>query len=84
MTCHMTSSALYFSSGKPSKYGLIEKVIDGMRVEIRSILVFFKDPSFHAQLEMTEILVESTSYQWEVVPLNKARLGKTTPHSPSL
>ena len=59
--------------GNPSKYGLIEKVIDGMRVEIRSILVFLKDPFFHAQLEMTDILIQSTSFNWEVVPLNKSR-----------
>lgn len=61
------------SGNNPSKYGLIEKVIDGMRVEIRSVLVFLKDPLFHAQLEIMDILIESTSWQWKVVPLNKAR-----------
>ncbi len=59
--------------GNPSKYSLIDKVIDGMRIEVRSVLVFLKDPAFHAQLEMTDILLESTSWEWKLVPLNKAR-----------
>ena len=62
-----------FFRGNPSKYSLIDKVIDGMRVEVRSVLVFLKDPSFHAQLEMTDILLESTSWEWKLVPLNKSR-----------
>lgn len=66
-------TALSVIRNNPSKYGLIEKVIDGMRMEVRSILVFFNDPSFHAQLEMTDILIESTSWEWKLVPLSKAR-----------
>ena len=64
---------LFDCRGNPSKYSLIDKVIDGMRVEVRSVLVFLKDPHFHAQLEMTDILLESTSWEWKLVPLNKAR-----------
>ena len=44
-----------------------------MRIEVRSILIFFNDPTFHAQLEMTDIVIESTSWEWKLVPLNKAR-----------
>lgn len=63
--------------GNPSKYSLIDKVIDGMQVEVRSVLVFLKDPLFHAQLEMTDILIQSTSCEWKVVPLSKARYETT-------
>lgn len=59
--------------GNSSKYGLIEKMIDGMRLEVRSVLVFLKDPCFHAQLEMTDILLQSTSCDWQQVPLNRTR-----------
>lgn len=58
-----------------------------MRVEIRSVLVFLKDPLFHAQLEMMDIVMESTSWEWKVVPLNRARLVNTTAditHDPKL
>ena len=62
-----------FCRGNPSKYGLIEKVIDGMTLEVRSVLVYLKDPSFQAYLEMTDILLQSTSPEWTRVPLSKAR-----------
>ena len=44
-----------------------------MRIEVRSVLLFFNDPTFHAQLEMTDIVMESTSWDWKIVPLSKAR-----------
>ncbi len=35
-----------------------------MRVEIHSIVVRFHDPTFHAELEMADIVIESTTPQW--------------------
>ena len=64
---------VFIYRGTPSKYSLIDKVVDGMRIEIRSVLVFLKDPLFHAQLEIMDILIQSTSWEWQVVPLNKSR-----------
>ena len=52
------------SGGKPTKYGFTEKVIDSMRVEIRSIVVKFQDPTFHAKLEITDIVIQSTTPEW--------------------
>ncbi len=54
------------SGGKPSKYGFTEKIIDGMRVEIHSIVVRFHDPTFRAELEMADIVIQSTTPQWGI------------------
>lgn len=42
-----------------------------MRIEIRSILVNFNNPVFKAKLEISDVLIESTTYNWEpaVLPL---------------
>lgn len=62
------------SSNTPSKYGFIEKVIDGMRVEIHSILVRFQDPTFTARLEMTDIVIQSVTPAWKPAPLPHTRM----------
>lgn len=42
-----------------------------MRIEIRSILVNFNNPVFKAKLEISDVLIESTTHNWEpaVLPL---------------
>lgn len=59
------------SSSNPSSYGLTDKIIDGMRVEIRSILVSFKNPVFEAKLEINDVIIESTTPEWQpaILPL---------------
>ena len=36
-------------------YGIIDKAIDGMTIEIRSVQLRFTDPAFSANLSITEI-----------------------------
>ena len=67
------SPSLSLRSNNPSSYGFTEKVIDGMRVEIRSILVHFTDPTFSANLEMTDILIQSTTPEWQPAELPYTR-----------
>ena len=61
------------SSNSPSKYGFTEKVIDGMKVEIRSIIVYFHDPTYRAKLEITDIVIQSTNPQWKPATLTHTR-----------
>ena len=63
----------YSSPNVPSKYGFIEKVIDGMRVDIHSIKVNFTDPKFHARMEMADVVIQSTTPDWKPAPLNQTR-----------
>ena len=45
-----------------------------MRVEIRSIIVRFHDPTFSAQLEMTDIVIQSTTPAWKPASLPHTRM----------
>lgn len=40
-----------------------------MKVEIRSIVVKFRDPSFEARMEMNDIVIQSTTPQWKPASL---------------
>lgn len=60
-------------SNSPSKYGFTEKVIDGMKVEVRSIIVNFRDPSYHARMEISDILIQSTNPEWKPATLSHTR-----------
>ncbi|XP_019849692.1 PREDICTED: uncharacterized protein LOC100636695 [Amphimedon queenslandica] len=51
-------------SNSPSSYGLTEKIIDGMRIEINTILVQFSNPVFNAKLEISDVLIQSTNSSW--------------------
>ena len=45
-----------------------------MRVEIRSIIVRFNDPTFSARLEMTDIMIQSTTPAWKPASLPHTRI----------
>jgi hypothetical protein len=53
---------------------LTEKIIDGMRIEIHSILVNFKNPVYSAKLEISDVLIESTTPTWKPDVLPNCRL----------
>ena len=44
-----------------------------MRIDIRSILVHFKNPVFKAKLEISDVLIESTTHNWEPAVLSQCR-----------
>ncbi|CAI8014582.1 UHRF1-binding protein 1-like, partial [Geodia barretti] len=68
-------------SNLPSKYGFSEKVIDGMKVEIRSIVVNFRDPAYRARLEISDITIQSTNPEWNPATLAHTRYKTTDEES---
>jgi hypothetical protein len=68
-------------SNSPSKYGFTEKVIDGMKVEIRSIVVNFRDPAYRARLEISDIVIQSTNPEWNPATLPHTRYKTTDEES---
>ena len=65
--------SIFHSSNTPSKYGFTEKVIDGMKVEVRLIVVNFRDPTYRARLEISDILIQSTTPEWRPATLALTR-----------
>lgn len=52
------------SSGDTS-YGFTVKVLEGITVNINSITVDFKSPFFNANLQLSQLLLESTNPKWK-------------------
>ena len=57
--CILSCWLFYFCRGSSGKYGLMDKIIDGMTLEIRSINGSFKDPTFEGSFEMTDLKIFS-------------------------
>ena len=59
----MVSSCIFVSCfmrrRSSGSYGIIDKAIDGMTIEIRSVQLRFTDPAFSANLSITEISIRS-------------------------
>ena len=73
--CVLTLNSFIFSIGSSnSSYGLTEKIIDGMRIEIDSIIVEFSNSAFDAKLEILEVLIQSTTSDWNPAPLPQCRI----------
>ncbi|XP_046432268.1 UHRF1-binding protein 1-like isoform X2 [Neodiprion fabricii] len=58
----------------PAKYSFIHKVIDGMTVAVNTVSVTFKSPAFIASVQMSRIMVESKSPEWQRCDLRMTRL----------
>ena len=52
---------------------MVDKIIDGMKVEIRTILVHFDNPIFEGRLEISDVLFQSTTPNWEPAALSLCR-----------
>ena len=57
ITVLFSSLCLYRKSS--GSYGIIDKAVDGMTIEIRSVQLRFTDPAFRANLLITEISIRS-------------------------
>lgn len=44
-----------------------------MKVEVQSIIVNFRDPSYHARLEISDIIIQSTNPEWKPATLSHTR-----------
>lgn len=62
------------SYAAPAKYSFIHKVIDGMTVAVNTVSVTFKSPAFIASVQMSRIMVESKSPEWQRSDLRMTRL----------
>lgn len=49
---------------KPNKYGLAEKVVDGMYVSINTVTASFKSIGFKASVSVSRVVVQSTTPDW--------------------
>ncbi|XP_034239731.1 UHRF1-binding protein 1-like isoform X2 [Thrips palmi] len=62
------------SSMGGGRYSFIHKVIDGMTVAVNTVLVTFRSPAFVASLQISRIMVESKSPQWQRADLRCTRI----------
>lgn len=70
-----SSASVSVDCSSPTKYGFTEKVIDGMRIEIKLITVKFLNPIFNLHLSVHDILIESKTPKWEYAKtLSETRL----------
>ncbi|XP_071505728.1 bridge-like lipid transfer protein family member 3B, partial [Diadema antillarum] len=58
----------------PSKYGFPERVVDGMFVHVNSITGKFKSDTFHADIQLAQLVVQSTTPDWKQADLRYSRI----------
>ncbi|XP_041472967.1 UHRF1-binding protein 1-like isoform X1 [Lytechinus variegatus] len=58
----------------PSKYGFPERVVDGMYVHVNSIIGKFKSDTFHADIQIAQLVVQSTTPDWKSADLRYSRI----------
>ncbi|XP_075265850.1 bridge-like lipid transfer protein family member 3B isoform X2 [Convolutriloba macropyga] len=52
-------------SGETNKYGFVERVVDGIFVQVSSVLISFKSYAFSADIDLSQISVESVGPSWD-------------------
>ncbi|XP_030829282.1 UHRF1-binding protein 1-like isoform X1 [Strongylocentrotus purpuratus] len=57
-----------------SKYGFPERVVDGMYVHVNSIIGKFKSDTFHADIQIAQLIVQSTTPDWKPADLRYSRI----------
>lgn len=62
----------------PNRYGFVEKVVDGMFVQINSVIISFKFQAFLATFQMARLFIRSTNPKWEVDDLRMTRVKDET------
>lgn len=70
---------VYFCREKPAnRYGFVEKVVDGMFVQINSVIISFKFQAFLATFQMSRLFIQSTNPKWEADDLRNTRVKDET------
>ncbi|XP_038052291.1 UHRF1-binding protein 1-like isoform X2 [Patiria miniata] len=57
-----------------SRYGFAEKVVDGMYIHINSITGTLKSDTFHINLQIAQLIVQSTTPNWKAADLRYSRI----------
>lgn len=58
----------------PNRYGFVEKVVDGMFVQINSVIICFKFHAFLATFQMSRVFIQSTNPTWKPDDLRMTRV----------
>lgn len=58
----------------PNRYGFVEKVVDGMFVQINSVIICFKFHAFLATFQMSRVCIQSTTPMWKADDLRLTRV----------
>ena len=70
---------VYFCREKAAnRYGFVEKVVDGMFVQINSVIISFKFQAFLATFQMSRLFIQSTNPKWEADDLRNTRVKDET------
>ncbi|XP_071809509.1 bridge-like lipid transfer protein family member 3B isoform X1 [Asterias amurensis] len=78
-TLRETTSTLQDMTNKQSqvpasRYGFPEKVVDGMYIHINSITGLLKSDTFHINLQIAQLIVQSTTPHWKPADLRYTRI----------
>lgn len=76
---YILGHVVYFCREKPAnRYGFVEKVVDGMFVQINSVIISFKFQAFLATFQMSRLFIQSTNPKWEADDLRNTRVKDET------
>lgn len=68
------SLANLISMQQPSKYGFVDRVIDGMTVTVNSVLITFKSKLMSATFNLSRVLLESRCPNWKPGELSLTKI----------
>lgn len=66
------------TSQQPSKYGFVDRVIDGITVKVNSVNISFKSKLMAATFNLSRVLLESRCPNWKPGELSLTRIKDTT------
>ncbi|XP_031549188.1 UHRF1-binding protein 1-like isoform X1 [Actinia tenebrosa] len=59
---------------QPNRYGFVEKVVDGMFVQMNSVNISFKSLQFQASVQISRLIIQSTTPEWKPDDLRNTRI----------
>ena len=68
----------FYREKAPNRYGFVEKVVDGMFVQINSVIISFKFQAFLATFQMSRLFIQSTTPKWQPDDLRMTRVKDET------
>lgn len=74
ITIYKCCTVIYYRDRASTKYGFIEKVIDGISLAINTVDIRFGSAGFQASLHASRIQLRSTNPLWQVADLRSTRI----------
>ena len=75
---NITFYFIFYREKAPNRYGFVEKVVDGMFVQINSVIISFKFQAFLATFQMSRLFIQSTTPMWQPDDLRLTRVKDET------